>query len=55
MSSELLTILNEQHDEDLIRENCGNLLNTMLENFLFSILGQSLGVCEKEDKIWKNE
>ena len=27
---------------NLIRENCGNLLNTMLENFLFSILGQSL-------------
>ena len=27
----------------------------MSENFPFSILGQSLSVCEKEDKIWKNE
>ena len=40
---------------NLIRENCGNFINTMLENFLFSILGQSLSICEKEDKIWKNE
>ena len=55
MSSELLTILNEQHDEESDPRKCGNLLNTMLENFLFSILGQSLSICEKEDKIWRNE
>ena len=55
MNSELLTILNEQHDKESDPRKLWNLLNTMLENFLFSILGQSLSVCEKEDKIWKNQ
>ena len=97
MSSELLTILNEQHDEESdprklwefikysvrkfsfqysrakskrMRERRqdlekrvkfyeDNLLSDLIKynvrNFLFDILEQSLSVCEKEDKIWKNE
>ena len=55
MSSKLLTILNEQHDKESDPRKPWEFIKYSVRKFSFQYSRANLSVCEKEDKIWKNE